>query len=120
MCARARIANWPLAWKIPLLAAGLTIGVALIISQIVLDRLKADQENNLRLLTSAYLDGLSAAVLPSVVRVDVWETFAALDRARGRYAGLKVRFVIVLLPNGEVLAASDPEIRGAELGPARG
>ncbi len=108
MDVRARIANWPLAWKVPLLAAGLTIGIALIISQIVLDRLKADQESNLRLLTSAYLDGLSAAVLPSVMRADVWEAFAALDRARGRYGGLKVRFAIVLLPNGKVLAASDP------------
>lgn len=27
-----RIANWPLAWKVPLLAAGLTIGVAVLIS----------------------------------------------------------------------------------------
>ena len=64
MSVRARIANWPLAWKAPLLAAGLLIGVAFVISQIVLNRLESDQENNLRLLTSAYLDGLSAAVLP--------------------------------------------------------
>ena len=105
---RASIANWPLAWKAPLLAAGLLIGVALVVSQIVLNRLKEDQENNLRLLTSAYLDGLSAAVLPSAIHGDVWEAFAALDRARDRYAGLKVRFAIVALPNGNVLAASDP------------
>ena len=39
---------------------------------------------------------------------DVWETFDALDRARDRYAGLNVRFAIVALPNGKVLAASDP------------
>ena len=108
MSVRAHIANWPLAWKAPLLAAGLLIGVAFVISQIVLNRLESDQENNLRLLTSAYLDGLSAAVLPSAVHGDVWEAFAALDRARDRYAGLKVRFAIVALPNGKVLAASDP------------
>ena len=108
MGVRANIANWPLAWKAPLLAAGLLIGVALVISQIVLNRLESDQENNLRLLTSAYLDGLSAAVLPSAIHGDVWEAFAALDRARDRYAGLKVRFAIVALPNGNVLAASDP------------
>jgi len=105
---RAYIANWPLAWKAPLLAAGLLIGVAFVVSQIVLNRLESDQENNLRLLTSAYLDGLSAAVLPSAIHGDVWEAFAALDRARDRYAGLKVRFAIVALPNGNVLAASDP------------
>ncbi len=103
-----RIANWPLAWKVPLLAAGLMIGVAAVISQVVLTRLASDQENNLRLLTSAYLDGLSAAVLPSAQRGDVWEAFDALDRARSRYSGVNVRFAIVELPNGKVLAASDP------------
>jgi signal transduction histidine kinase len=59
-------------------------------------------------LTSAYLDGLSASVLPSAIHGDVWEAFAALDRARDRYAGLNVRFAIVALPDGNVLAASDP------------
>ena len=108
MSVRAHMAYWPLSWKVPLLAAGLLIGAALIISQIVLNRLEEDQENNLRLLTSAYLDGLSAAVLPSAIHADVWEAFDALDRARDHYAGLKVRFAIVALPNGKVLAASDP------------
>ena len=108
MGVRARIANWPLAWKAPLLAAGLLIGVAFVISHIVLNRLESDQENNLRHLTSAYLDGLSTAVLRSAIHADVWETFDALDRARDRYAGLRVRFAIVALPNGTVLAASDP------------
>jgi len=41
---RARIANWPLAWKVPLLAACLMIGVAVVMSQYVLNRLEADQE----------------------------------------------------------------------------
>ena len=110
MSLRGSITNWPLAWKAPLLAAAFMIGVAVVISQVVLNRLESDQENNLRLLTSAYLDGLSAAVLPSAIHGDVWEAFDALDRARGRYAGLKVRFAIVTLPNGKVLAASDPEM----------
>jgi len=103
------IANWPLAWKVPLLAAGLMIGVAVLISQFVLSRLASDQENNLRLLTSAYLDGVSAAVLPAAQRADVWEAFDALDRARGHYTGVNVRFSILALPNGKVLAASDPQ-----------
>lgn len=105
---RARIANWPLAWKVPLLVACLMIGVAVIISQYVLNRLEADQETNLRLLTNAYLDGLSAAVLPSAVRSDPWEAFDALDRARSHYTGVNVRYAIVELPNGKVLAASEP------------
>ena len=47
-------------------------------------------------------------MLRSAIHADVWETFDALDRARDRYAGLKVRFAIVALPDGKVLAASDP------------
>ena len=108
MNAFVRIANWPLAWKVPLLAAGLMIGVAVLISQLVLSRLASDQESNLRLLTSAYLDGLSAAVLPAAQRADVWEAFDALDRARSHYTGVNVRFAILERANGTVLAASDP------------
>ncbi len=103
-----RITAWPLTVKVPLLVAGLMVAVAVAISQIVLSRLASDQEANLRLLSSAYLDGLSAAVLPAVIRSDVWEAFDALDRARGRYSGIKVRYAIVELPDDTVLAASDP------------
>ena len=76
------VRSWPLSWKVPLLAAGLMIGIATTISQVVLSRLASDQESNLRALTNAYLDGISAAVIQPVMRGDVWETFDALDRAR--------------------------------------
>ncbi len=99
---------WPLALKVPLLVAGLVIAVAVMVSQVVLSRLADDQETNLRLLTNAYLDGISAAVLPAVVRGDVWEAFDALDRARSQYAGVDARYSIIELPSGNVLAASDP------------
>jgi signal transduction histidine kinase len=103
-----RIAAWPLVVKVPVLVAGLTITVAFAISQIVIWRLVQDQESNLRQLSSAYLDGVSAAVLPAIIRRDVWEAYDALDRARSRYAGVEPRFTIIALPNGRVLAASDP------------
>ena len=103
-----RLPAWPLTLKVPLLVAALMIAVAVIVSQIVLTRLVKDQEANLTLLANAYLDGISAAVLPAVVRGDVWETFDALDRARGQYSGVDARYAIVELPNGTVLAASDP------------
>ena len=103
-----RLPAWPLALKVPLLVAALVITVAVMISQVVLSRLVKDQETNLALLANAYLDGLSAAVLPAVIRGDVWETFDALDRARGQYSGVQARYAIVELPNGSVLAASDP------------
>jgi signal transduction histidine kinase len=103
------LSAWPLTVKIPLAVAALMILVATAVSQVVLSRLESDQENNLRLLAGAYLDGLSAAALPAVIRADVWETFDALDRSRGKYAGLAVQHAIVELPNGNILASSDPK-----------
>jgi signal transduction histidine kinase len=108
MATIARTGSWPLVWKVPLLVAGLMVGIAVMISQVVLSRLASDQENNLRQLTDAYLDGLSAAVLQPAIRADVWETFDALDRARNHYSGVDARFVVVELPDKKILASSDP------------
>jgi signal transduction histidine kinase len=100
--------RWPLVLTVPLLVAALMIATAAVISQIVLARVIKDQEANLSILANAYLDGLSASVLPAVIRGDVWETFDALDRARTQYSGVEARYAIVELPNGMILAASDP------------
>lgn len=101
-------ASWPLTVKVPLLVAGLMIAVAIGISNTVLQRLSQTQEEHLAQLTGAYLDGLSTAVQPFVIRGDVWETFDVLDRARQRYAGVRAKYAIVALPDESVLAASDP------------
>src|SRR5262252_7202700 len=86
------IAAWPLVVKVPVLVAGLMVTVAAATSQIVLWRFAQDQMTNLELLTGAYLDGLSAAVLPALVRRDARGVFDALDRAQGdRYAGVEPR-----------------------------
>jgi signal transduction histidine kinase len=103
-----RVAAWPLVVKVPVLVAGLMITVAFTIVQVVLWRYVQDQERQLRVLSRAYLDGVSAAVLPGTIRGDVWEVFDALDRSRTEYAGVDTRLAIVELPNGRVLAASDP------------
>ena len=103
------IAAWPLVVKVPVLVAGLMVTVAVTTSQVVLWRFAQDQESNLGLLTTAYLDGISTAVLPALVRRDTREVFDALDRARGgRYAGFEPRFAILELPNGTIMASSDP------------
>jgi signal transduction histidine kinase len=103
------LAAWPLVVKVPVLVAGLMVTVAVTTSQVVLWRFAQDQESNLGLLTGAYLDGLSAAVLPALVRRDVRAVFDALDRAQAdRYAGFEPRFAILELPNGTIFASSDP------------
>jgi hypothetical protein len=111
--------------RLRLVALGLMAGLAMVsglkvnvaISQSVLSEAAKDQESNLALSTDlgdprsptrAYLDGLSAAVLPALVRRDPREVAHAVDRAQGdRYAGVEPRFVILALPDGTILASSD-------------
>lgn len=99
---------WPLTIKVPLIVAGLLVTVGVIASKLVLDRLERVQQAHLRALATAYLDGTAAAIAPHVLRQDVWETFDALERNRRLYAELKVLDTVVLLPDGRVLAATDP------------
>jgi signal transduction histidine kinase len=103
-----RIAAWPLGVKIPILVAGLMVTVVAVTSQVVLWQFVEDQKNNLQLVTRAYLDGVSAAVIPAVLREDVWEAFDALDRTQSRYTGIEPRFTIIEMPDGRILASSDP------------
>lgn len=101
--------NLPLALKVPLLVAALTVLVAIVISQVVLSRLAKEQAASLHSVASVFIDGLSTAVTPWLLRQDVWETFDSLDRARQQYGGIDLLFVVVTLPDGSVLAASAPE-----------
>ncbi len=98
----------PVTIRAPMLVATLMIVVAVIASQQVLSRLSQTQTNNLSGLTSAYLDGLSAAVIPHVLRNDVWEVFDALDRSRGKYKALRPMETIVADAQGRIIASSEP------------
>ena len=100
--------RWPLALRVPLLITLLMIGIAGAISKLVLLRLEATQAAHVEELSGAYLDGLSTALLPAMIRRDPWEAFDALDRSRARYRGVGALRVLVVLPDGTVLAASDP------------
>jgi len=105
---RLNLARWPLTLKIPLLVVVFMVAVAIAVSNVVLHRLASDQELHLQQLADSYLDGLSAAIQPNLLRRDVWETFDALDRARGLYSALRTKYALVSLPDGTILAASDP------------
>ena len=80
--------RWPLALRVPLLITLLMIGIAAAISKLVLVRLEATQAAHVEELSGAYLDGLSTALLPAMIRRDPWEAFDALDRSRARYRGV--------------------------------
>jgi signal transduction histidine kinase len=100
--------TWPLVLKAPLVVVILMFAVSVIITNQVVTRLEATQQRHLDQLTSAYLDGLTSALLPLVVREDIWEVYDILDRARSQYRSLNVNWTIVSGVDGTILAASDP------------
>lgn len=106
--------GWPITVKVPLVVAGLMFIVSGLLTERVLSRLEATQETHLRQLTGAYMDGLSTATLPHVLRHDVWEVFDALDRASRRYKGLDVVWTTIATPAGSVIASSQPRMFPAD------
>jgi len=100
--------NLPVTVRVPLFVAGLMLVVAVIASQQVLQRLSKTQTEQLSGLASAYLDGLSAAISPYVLRKDVWEVFDALDRSRNKYKALHPVETIVADEKGIIIASSEP------------
>jgi len=105
---RTIVTHIPLTIQVPLIVVALTILVAIVVSQVVLQRLEKEQSTALASLSSAFMDGLTTAVTPGLLTRDAWETFDALDRAREQYEAVHAVFNVALLPNGEILAASDP------------
>jgi signal transduction histidine kinase len=105
---RWRPSAWPISIKVPAVVAVLLIGVGALVTDQLLRRVEIGQEKHLRELASAYLDGLSATVMPHVLRQDTWEIFDALDRAGHGYRGLEVLWTTVALPDGTILASSNP------------
>jgi len=99
---------WPLTAKVPLLVAGLMATVGSAISYSVLTRLATDQEAQLRQLAAAHLGSLAVALEPHLARQDIWETFDVLDHARRVATFASARLLVVTLPDGSVVAASDP------------
>ena len=100
--------HWPIRVRIPLVVVGLMVVVSVAMTNVVLNRLSANQEQGLKQLANAYLDGVSTALFPHLVRKDVWEAFDILERATGHYAGLKLKHSVIALPDNSILAASDP------------
>ena len=100
--------SWPIALKAPLIVALLMFAVSAIVTNQVIKRLEETQQRHLQQLTSAYLDGLSSAVTPAVVRADTWEVFDNLDRSRAQYRSLNVNWTIVTDDKGYIIAATDP------------
>ncbi len=103
-----RLRSIPVSYRVPLMVALLMVVISAVISVRVLDRLSRTQESFLDGLAETYLDGLSSAVVPAVLREDVWEVYDTLDRSSSSYKALAPIETIVTGTNRKVLAASDP------------
>jgi signal transduction histidine kinase len=121
-----RSRSWPIAIKVPLIVALLMLIVSALIADRVLRRLEISQEQHLRELTGAYLDGLSALVSPHVLRHDTWEVYDALERAASGFTSLNLLWTTVATPSDAVIASSlpsrfpaDSEIPGSIKAPFR-
>lgn len=101
--------GWSLSITVPATVALLLAAISIVVTIRALSRVEETQQRNLQELSSAYLDGLSASLIPSVVREDVWEVYDILDNSRARYRGLNVQWVSVTNGDQKIIASSAPE-----------
>lgn len=115
-----RLRAIPVTVSVPAVVVLLMVLVGAVASQLVLNRLEASQERQLRDLAGAYLDGLATTLGDPVLRADPWEIFDTLDRARSSYASIRPIETDVTDLNDVVLASSDPRVApiGSPLPPA--
>jgi len=113
--------SWPITVKVPLAVAALMLLVGLVLSERVLSRLTDTQGRHLVELSQSYLDGLSSAIAPSILREDNWEIFDAIARMQAINKSLHPIETIVTNAEGAVIAASDPKQHpvGSVIKPAR-
>ncbi len=97
-----------LAIRVPLLAAGLMVLLAVVAAELVLNTLDDLQDARIREIAKMHVEALSVALGPHVLRDDVWEVYDTLTRASLGTQGQRLVFTAVGNENGRVLAASDP------------
>lgn len=98
-----------LTFKVPAVAAIFLVVASIFISQQVLSRLQDIQSSHLETLAGVHLDGLAASLMDAVLREDIWEVFAILDRTRQGKEGLRALETTVVNQDGQVIAATDPK-----------
>ncbi|MAS07702.1 MAG: two-component sensor histidine kinase [Ahrensia sp.] len=106
-----RLRRLPLTVRVPAIVAVLMVAISAVISERVLDRLSATQEIYLQGLASAYLDGVVAAITPSVLREDSWEVFDGIERMKPTADDILPIETVVTGENRIVLASSNPLAR---------
>ena len=67
-----------------------------------------EQHEHTAALGNAYLEGVTASLAPALVHRDVWDAYDTLDRSRQAFGTSRLRLAVALLPDGHVLASTDP------------
>lgn len=100
--------RWPLTVKAPAVVVVFMLAVSAVLTQAVLERLRETQERHLSALSTTFLEGLASAVLPYVLREDVWEVFDAIERNATLSGGFGRAVIVITDESGRTLAASNP------------
>lgn len=106
-----RFRRLPLTLRVPIIVMVLMIAVSAAISERVLDRLTKTQEAFLQGLAAAYIDGISASILPSVLRQDSWEIFDTLERMKPQDSTFRPAETVVTTTDNIILASDIPASR---------
>ena len=101
--------GWPLAVKAPAVVAVFMLVVSIVLTNAVLSRLRETQEWHLSAISTVYLNGLASALVPYVLRADIWEIFDIIERGAALEGGFGRASIVVVDAKGETLAASDPK-----------
>ncbi len=100
--------DWPLAVKAPSMVVAFMLAVSVFITHAVLERQRETQERHLNVVSATFLQGMASAVLPYVLREDVWEVFDAIERSATLSGGMGRVSVVITDARHRTLAASDP------------
>ncbi len=107
----ARIAGrwrrlWPLPlWaRVPIVAGGLILAVALVGSRVMMSIVAREQEIGVRRIEAVYLDGIATTVYPHVLARNLPDTIESLSRSMWFHQGMSEQRAIVLLPDGSLFA----------------
>lgn len=98
----------PLTLRVPAMVAILMVIISMIISERVLNKLYEMQEQHLAAVVGTYFDGLSTALMPAVLREDIWETYDILDRTQSIFTTVAPLETVVTGRDDKVIATSDP------------
>lgn len=100
--------RWSLAFKVPMIVVLFMLAISVVLTNAVLTRQKHTQEQHLAALSTTHLEGLASALIPHVLREDVWEVFDTIERSALIGGGFGRASIVVVNGRGEALASSDP------------